>query len=214
MQELRKRLERILSGKMKLQAVFACLILLLPGCFAEEEDEEIITFNGTNLNGNPVYEFKLETAYGDLWNLSEEEGKIVILAFIFTRCDNTCPVTSENLKVVKERLTESELEEITFVSVTVDKKHDSPERLREWSEDRGYDWPHLTGSSSALDMVYETYGVYPVEQEDNSSEGYTVAHPSPTYIIDSDTLARVVWSDYDFPTDLFLDDVRTVLENY
>ena len=131
MQELRKRLERILSGKMKLQAVFACLILLLPGCFAEEKDEEVITFNGRNLNGNPVHEFTLETAYGDLWNLSEEEGKIVILAFIFTRCDNTCPVTSENLKVVKERLTESELENITFVSVTVDKKHDSPERLRE-----------------------------------------------------------------------------------
>ncbi len=199
---------------MKFQALIACLILIIPGCFSEESVKEEISFNGRNLNGSPVYEFTLETAYGDLWSLADEEGKVVVLAFVFTRCDNTCPVTSQNLKMVKQSLTESELENVTFVSVTVDKKHDSPDRLRNWSEDMGYDWPHLTGSSSALDTVYETYGVYPVEQEDNSSEGYTVAHPSPTYILDTDTLGRVVWSDYDFPTDLFLEDLRKVIENY
>lgn len=199
---------------MRIQAILACLILIIPGCFSEDSAEEIITFNGRNLNGSPVYEFTLETAYGDLWNMSEQEGKVVVLAFIFTRCDNTCPVTSQNLKMVKQSLTESELENVTFVSVTVDKKYDSPDRLKNWSEDMGYDWPHLTGSRSALETVYETYGVYPVESDDNSSEGYTVLHPSPTYILDTDTLARVVWSDFDFPTDLFLEDLRKVIENY
>ena len=199
---------------MRLQAIIACILIVLPGCISSPSDEEKITFNGRDLKGNPVYEFTLETAYGDLWNLSDEDGKVVVLVFMFTRCDNTCPVTSENVKNVKQSLTDEELEKVTFVSVTVDKKYDSPERLRNWTEDRGYDWAHLTGSRSALDTVYETYGVYPIEEDDNSSEGYTVIHPSPTYILDTDTLARVVWSDFDFPTDLFLEDLRTVIENY
>lgn len=200
---------------MKLQVLLTCLILILPGCISEEEEsEEEITFNGRDLKGSPTYNFTLESADGELWTLGDHHGKVVILVFMFTRCDNTCPVTSQNVKMVQEQLTASELENISIVSVTVDWKTDSPSKLQNWTADRGYDWPHLTGSENALKEVYEAYGVGPFEQEDDSDEGYTVAHTSPTYILDTDLLGRVVWSDYDFPQDLFLEDVRTVLENY
>tara|TARA_B100000767_G_scaffold105954_1_gene101729 strand:- start:2446 stop:3009 length:564 start_codon:yes stop_codon:yes gene_type:complete len=187
---------------------------MVPGCFSDDETEEEITFNGRDLKGSPIYDFTLESADGDLWYLEEQRGKVVILVFMFTRCDETCPVTSQNVKNVQDQLTESELEKLSIVSVTVDWKNDSPSKLKNWTEDRGYDWPHLTGSEDALKMVYEAYGVGPFEQEDDSDEGYTVAHTSPTYIIDTDLLGRVVWSDYDFPQDLFIEDIRTVLDNY
>ena len=200
---------------MKLQVLFACLILIMPGCISdEEESEEEITFNGRDLKGSATYNFTLESADGELWNLGDQHGKVVILVFMFTRCDNTCPVTSQNIKMVQEQLTASELENISIVSVTVDWRTDSPSKLQNWTTDRGYDWPHLTGSEEALNEVYKAYGVGPFEVEDDSDEGYTVAHTSPTYILDTDLLGRVVWSDYDFPQDLFLEDVRTVLENY
>mgnify|MGYP000069799211 FL=1 len=200
---------------MKLQVLLACLILILPGCISEEEESaEEITFNGRDLKGSPTYNFTLESADGELWNLGDHHGKVVILVFMFTRCDNTCPVTSQNVKMVQEQLTTSELENISILSVTVDWQTDSPSKLQNWTTDRGYDWPHLTGSENALKEVYEAYGVGPFEQEDDSDEGYTVVHTSPTYILDTDLLARVVWSDYDFPQDLFIEDVRTVLENY
>ena len=197
---------------MKLKALMLTLVLLLPGCLDSEGEE--IRFNGRNLEGSDVYMFTLEDSKGPLWNLTEQEGKVVVLAFIFTRCDNTCPVTSQNLKVVYESLTEDELAKVSFVSVTVDWRHDSPSELNNWSERMGYDWPHLTGAKQALDPVYENYGVFPVDQGDDSDEGYTVAHPSPTYIIDSNLKGRVVWSDFDFPVDLFTKDLRTVIENY
>lgn len=197
---------------MKLKALMLTLVLLLPGCLDSEGEE--IRFNGRNLEGSDVYMFTLEDSKGPLWNLTEQEGKVVVLAFIFTRCDNTCPVTSQNLKVVYESLTEDELAKVSFVSVTVDWRHDSPSELNNWSDRMGYDWPHLTGAKQALDPVYENYGVFPVEQGDDSDEGYTVAHPSPTYIIDSNLKGRVVWSDFDFPVDLFTKDLRTVIENY
>tara|TARA_B100000767_G_scaffold169748_1_gene158936 strand:+ start:2361 stop:2954 length:594 start_codon:yes stop_codon:yes gene_type:complete len=197
---------------VRITAILLAAMFLLPGCTSEDDVE--ITYNGRDLSGSETYKFTLESADGDLWSLEDQRGKVVILVFMFTRCDNTCPVTSQNVKMVQDTLTDDELDKISIVSVTVDKRHDSPSKLQNWTEDRGYDWPHLTGSDSALDMVYETYGVYPYEEGDDSDEGYTVAHPSPTYILDSDLMGRVVWSDYDFPVDLFVEDVRTVLENY
>lgn len=197
---------------MRITAIIITLILLTPGCFSD--DEEPITFNGRDLGGSLTYKFTLESADGELWSLDDQEGKVVILVFMFTRCDNTCPVTSQNVKSVQDTLTEDELEMISFVSVTVDWRNDSPSKLKNWTEDFGYDWPHLTGAKEYLDPVYENYGVFPYEESDDSEEGYTVAHPSPTYILDSDLKGRVVWSDFDFPVDLFVEDVRTVLENY
>ena len=196
---------------MRIQALLLALVLMLPGCFSDEEE---ITFKGRDLGGSDTYKFTLEDAEGPLWSLEEQEGKVVVMAFIFTRCDNTCPVTSQNVKMVKETLTEDELAKTSFVSITVDWRHDSPERLRNYTADFGYDWPHLTGAKEYLDPIYENYGVFPYEEGDDSDEGYTVAHPSPTYILDTEGKGRVVWSDYDFPVDLFLEDLRTVLEYY
>lgn len=197
---------------MKKYAILLTLILMFPGCFGDEEEE--ISFNGRDLEGSYTYKFTLEDAEGPLWSLQEQEGKVVVLAFIFTRCDNTCPVTNQNVKMVKDTLSEEEASKVSFVSVTVDWRHDSPSVLRNYTADFGYDWPHLTGSKEALDPVYENYGVFPYEEGDDSDEGYTVAHPSPTYILDADGKGRVVWSDYDFPVDLFVEDLRTVLEHY
>jgi len=198
---------------MRVEAFFLAIILLLPGCMSEDE-EVPVTFNGLNLEGSETYRFTLESADGDLWSMDEQKGKVVILVFMFTRCENTCPVTSQNIKMAQDTLTEEELEKISIVSVTVDWRTDSPSKLQNWTEERGYDWPHLTGSEDALKMVYDTYGVGPFEESDDSEEGYTVAHTSPTYILDSDLKGRVVWSDFDFPVDLFVEDVRTVLDNY
>ena len=109
---------------MRITAILLAVMFLLPGCTSEDEKE--ITFNGRDLAGNDTYKFTLESADGDLWSLEEQRGKVVILVFMFTRCDETCPVTSQNVKMVQETLSDEELEKISIVSVTVDKRHDSP----------------------------------------------------------------------------------------
>ncbi len=194
---------------MRYKAICLVAIFLFPGCLSSSE---LVEFNGRDLGGSSLLIFTLEESEGDLWNLNDHRGKTIVLLFMFTRCETTCPVTSENMKWVKNQLTDEELEKISFVSITVDYKHDSPERLRNWTEDRGYDWPHLTGSQSALEEVYYAYGAGPIEVEDDSEEGYDVVHTTPNYIIDSSLRGRVVWSDFDFPVDLFLEDLRTVSE--
>jgi len=182
-------------------------LLLLPGCVSEEA----IHFNGRDLEESQTYRFTLESEDGDLWSLNDQEGKTVVLLFMFTRCKDTCPTISSNINWVKGELSESELEEVSFVSVTLDWRHDSPSVLKNWSDDMNYDWPHLTGSKTALQTVWDAYGVQPIEQDDDSEEGYDVLHQQPTYIIDSNLKGRVVWSQDDWPVDLFLEDLRTVM---
>ena len=101
---------------MRIIAIFLAVMFLLPGCTSDDEKE--ITFHGRDLAGSDTYKFTLESADGDLWSLEEQRGKVVILVFMFTRCDETCPVTSQNVKMVQETLSDEELEKISETEYT------------------------------------------------------------------------------------------------
>ena len=190
---------------MKIRALLACLILFVPGCFSAEEGPE---FHGKDLNEMNVYEFTLSDQDQSKFSLEDEEGKVVILAFVYTRCDDVCLLISQNLKEVKSQLTENELEKVSFISVTIDWRHDSPDVLKNWSDNMGYDWPHLTDWNS--DQIRNTYSEYDIVPYDE--EAYQEVHLQPVYILEADLKGRVVWIEYDWPIDLFMEDLRTVID--
>ena len=181
------------------------MLLLFPGCFGDEEGPE---FNGKNLNKMDVYKFTLSDTNQNDFSLTELEGQVVVLAFVYTRCDDVCLLIANNLKVAKSQLTEEELEKVSFVSVTIDWRHDSPEILGDWADEMGLDWPHLTDwNSDEIKTTYEEYDVVPYDDET-----YQDIHLQPVYILDTNLDGRVVWSEYDWPIDLFVEDLRTVID--
>ncbi len=189
---------------MQMRVLIACLILIIPGCFSEES----IDFNGEDLNEMETFKFTLSDQEQSSYSLEDADGKVVVLAFIYTRCDDVCLLISQNLKVVKSQLTSEELEQVEFVSVTIDWRHDSPEVLQNWSADMGLDWPHLTDwNSDEIRNTYSAYDVIPYDEED-----YQDIHLQPVYILDSNLNGRVMWNEYDWPIDLFMEDLRTVLD--
>ena len=184
--------------------VFAIsLLFLLPGCI----DSQNSIFNGKDLNDLETYKFTLSDQNQSSVSLEDHEGKVVVLAFIYTRCDDVCLIISSNLKYVKSQLTSDELEKISFISVTIDWKHDSPEILKNWSTDMGFDWPHLTDwNSGEIKATYSAYDIVPYDEEE-----YQVLHLQPVYILDSNLKGQVMWSEFDWPVDLLIEDLRTVL---
>jgi protein SCO1/2 len=191
-------------------ALLLVVILAIAGCVQEppiEPNPDRMEFE----EGKFAPMFTLESSDGELWSLEEQRGKTVILAFVYTRCYETCPVISAALNFVQSELDENESAEVVFVSVTIDPYHDSPAVLQNWTTDRGYDWPHLTGTDSAVNPVLDAYDVDPIQFDDQSDEGYGFSHPQPTYIIDAQGYLRVVWTSPDWPADLFLTDLRTVM---
>ena len=131
---------------------------------------------------------------------------------MFTECTETCPVVSASMAEVVNRFTEEESERIQVLSITLDVERDSPSVLHNWTERRGYAWPHLTGSPTALEPVWDAYQVVPIPFENETSGQRTLAHPQPTFLLDGEHRRQVVHDGYDWPISHMLDDVRTLLE--
>ena len=55
--------------------------------------------------------------------------------------------------------------------------------------------------------TYSEYDIVPYDEEE-----YQELHLQPVYILDSDLKGRVMWSEYDWPIDLFMEDLYTVIE--
>jgi cytochrome oxidase Cu insertion factor (SCO1/SenC/PrrC family) len=114
---------------------------------------------GSQLSRGPVESFTLTDQNGDEYSLLNDSDGVVVVSFIFTRCPDVCPVLTQQLTSVEMQLSERELEDVSFISITVDPKHDTPEALNEYAERHGAAWPHLTGTSEKLSDVWATFGV-------------------------------------------------------
>ena len=62
------------------------------------------------------------------------KGKIVILSFIYTSCQDICPLTTARLSLVEEKLGDAAGRDIFLISMTVDPEHDTPARLKEFAQ--------------------------------------------------------------------------------
>ncbi|MFD2043937.1 SCO family protein [Ornithinibacillus salinisoli] len=110
------------------------LFLIVSGCgekFEPAFSYEIDDFTFTNQDGEEV-------------SKSDFEGKIWIADFIFTSCDEECPQMTYNKQKVERALQEEGIDDIEFVSFSVDPEKDSPEVLKEYGEVRGITFDHWT----------------------------------------------------------------------
>jgi protein SCO1/2 len=186
------------------------LALISAGC-AGTTDGPSHDFNGDEFT--PAYKaaaFTLENHQNDLVSISDHEGKVIILAFIFTRCSETCPVTSANIKWVISQLDANDSAQVEVLSVTLDFQYDSPAVLANYSRDGGYNWPHLTGSFEALNSTWAKYGV------SNRGTYYQngsvdIDHSQVTFIIDKSFKLRLAHEGEVWLPELFLADVQYLL---
>ena len=71
--------------------------MLSSGCLGWAETGP--DFYGEVLTDSPVPIFELQSHDGTTFNSSILEGKVVIVVFVYTRCPDICPVTSQNVPV-------------------------------------------------------------------------------------------------------------------
>jgi len=94
--------------------------------------------------------------------LSElDDGRPVVLNFIYTTCPGICPVMSQVFSQFQERIG-AEREKVHMISISIDPEQDTPPRLREYAKrfSAGPQWQHYTGSvatSVALQRAFDAY---------------------------------------------------------
>jgi len=91
-----------------------------------------------------------------------DDGRAVVLSFIYTSCTSVCPVTSHTLSQLQQQLTSAERDGVHFMSITIDPEYDTPARLREYGKKfgAGPQWQHYTGTLAASATAQRAFGVY------------------------------------------------------
>ena len=154
--------------------VLVAASVILAGCLGDAESD---VFYGEDINPPvPADDFVLVDENGDYYSLYQLQGKVIVVAFLFTRCPDICPIVSANLDFVSEELGDKFGSEVAILSITVDPWADNSSVLSAYSEQRGLDWPPLTPSApsdlSELEEVWRNFGVgLEVYNSDEDSDG-------------------------------------------
>ena len=92
--------------------------------------------------------FELVNASGELIKLSGYDEKIVILNFIFANCAGVCPLHSERIADLQDKINATPMRDLVqFVSITTDPANDAGRALEEYGKTHGLDpinWTFLT----------------------------------------------------------------------
>jgi protein SCO1 len=98
------------------------------------------------------------------------KDRLVLVSFIFTSCEDACPLLMGSLVEV-ERLLGDRSGGVRFVAISVDPETDTPEVLRgyagRWRTGPG--WVYLTGKKENVDRVVYRLGQYTGAVEDHST---------------------------------------------
>jgi protein SCO1/2 len=90
-----------------------------------------------------------------------DDGKPVVLNFIFTTCGTICPVMSQMLSQLQDRLGPARAS-VHLVSISIDPEQDRPARLTEYAKKfhAGLEWRHYTGTTQASLAVQRAFDAY------------------------------------------------------
>jgi len=208
-----------------------CMMFILPGCINSGNDTESIFHGDIISDARPISDFTLLTSDNTSYDFKENtEGKVTVIAFLFTNCYDICPVVTYNLRAIHETLNESQLDKIEFLTITVDPWRDNTTILQEWKQSTKSNWTHLTVSDSqqssaemsTLSQVWNDFDVgFKIEEnttESNtsgrhhpSSYDYNIAHSTGTVLVDHEGNQRIWWGDYDWIIDLVKEDILNLV---
>jgi protein SCO1/2 len=90
-----------------------------------------------------------------------DDGRPVMLNFIYTSCNAICPVTSQVFVEVRERLG-ADRDKINMVSISIDPEQDTPKRLTAYAKrfGAGGTWSHYTSSTADSIEIQRAFGAW------------------------------------------------------
>jgi protein SCO1/2 len=114
--------------------------------------------------GQKVPDFSLLDQMSRTVRLSQFEGKVVAMTFIYTRCPlpDYCFRLSNNFRRVEQRFSKRLGTDLELLSVTFDPVHDTPDVLAKYAEvwkAEGDGWRFLTGPLPDVKQVCSRFGM-------------------------------------------------------
>ncbi len=99
-----------------------------------------------------------------------DDGRPVIMSFIFTTCSAICPMLGHTLMKVQSKLTEHQ-QTAHLVSITIDPENDTPTTLANYAKklSAGPNWDFYTGTRDVSIQLQKAFNVYRGDKMNHAS---------------------------------------------
>jgi protein SCO1/2 len=143
----------------------------------------------------PAPDFTLTTQDGAKLSSSDLKGKILLVSFIFTTCNGTCPATTHRMSQIQEELKTRNLFKdgrMQLLSISLDPARDTPEVLRGYMKLYDADpshWTFLTGPPDQVASVVKSWDMWAKPAANGQLD-----HPSRIFLIDTQYRIREIYN--------------------
>ena len=119
-------------------------------------------------------------------------GKPWIVCFVFTHCAATCPMVTNSMRELQDRLKDYDFR---LVTLTVDPERDTPEVLKGYGETRGADfskWMFLGGEQRAIYRLIQGSFKMPVKENFSKDRrpGFEFLHSNNIMLVDAEGIVQ------------------------
>ena len=140
-------------------------------------------------------DFTLITQDGSKFSSSDVKGNVLLVSFIFTTCNGTCPATTHRMSQIQEELkTRNVFKDgrVRFLSISLDPARDTPEVLRGYLKLYDADpsrWTFLTGPPDQVSGVVKAWGMWARPAVNGQLD-----HPSRIFLVDTRYRIREIYN--------------------
>jgi len=140
-------------------------------------------------------DFTLVDQVNQTAKLSVLKGKVLLVSFVFTTCNGSCPATTHRMASVQQELKRLGLwktDDVQFLSITLDPERDSSDALQRYMKLYDLDgagWSFLTGPPEAVRSVFSSWGMWV-----KSAANGQLDHPSRIFLVDRRLRIREIYN--------------------
>jgi protein SCO1/2 len=184
-------------------AVFSFGAIVLAAPRDDDGDDSVVSgasrFEGAVMpDGLKAPDFTLKDQDGDTISMRDFRGRPVIVTFLYTTCEDTCPVQAQTVRGALDELGE----EIPAIAIAVDPPRDTAERARAFlSEQRALGrLDFVLGTRAELERLWDGYYVRP--------QSVTEEHQARFTLVDERGFQRVGYPGFEATPERIAHDIR------
>ncbi len=140
-------------------------------------------------------DFALVNQAGKRVSLADVRGQVLLVSFVFTTCNGSCPATTHRLCQVQDELKRRSLgpgKGARLMSITLDPVRDTPEVLKAYGALYDADlsmWDFLSGPTGDVAKVIADWGMWV-----RPSKNGQLDHPSRVFLVDRRGIIREIYN--------------------
>lgn len=126
------------------------------------DEDERASYRGSLVPpGIMLGQFELRDYTGVRVSREDLEGKVVLLTFLESKCNEACPIIASQVARTIERLTPEERRQVVAIAISTHPRDDTPANVRAFLRARRAEGKlhYLVGSEQELRPVWERFGV-------------------------------------------------------